>query len=89
MQLFIFQLRVSNSKTEKQKFNLRVEISKFNLIFYEVELVPQKKNLYKNFGVSNSMCDVILRTSVSQLDFVNREFGTSGFMAVTVSLNLN
>ena len=51
--------------------------SKFNLIFHEVELVTQRKNFYKNFRVSNSKCDVILRNSVLQLDFVTREFRTS------------
>ena len=36
---------------EKQKLNLRVSNSKFNLIFYEVELVAWKKNFYKYFRV--------------------------------------
>ena len=41
MKLFIFQLRVSDSKVEKQKLNLRVSDSKFNLMFYKVELFIQ------------------------------------------------
>ena len=36
---------------EKQKLNLRVSNWKFNLIFYEVELVASKKNFYKYFRV--------------------------------------
>ena len=43
----------------------RVSNSKFNLILYEVELLTRKKNFYKNFRVSNSKCDAILRNSVS------------------------
>ena len=39
MKFFIFQLQFSNSKVEKSKFNLRVSNSKFNLMFYKVELV--------------------------------------------------
>ena len=66
----IIQLRVSKSKEEKSKLKLRVSNSKFNLIFYEVELVTRKKNFCKNFGVSNSKCNVILGNSV----FVTREF---------------
>ena len=50
--------------------------SKFDLIFYEVELVTQNKNFYKYFRVSNSKCDTSLPNSVSQLDFVTREFRT-------------
>ena len=33
-------------------------------MIYKVELVTQKKNLYKNFQVSSSKCDVILRNSI-------------------------
>ena len=65
MKLFIFQLQVSTLKVKKQKLNLRVSNSKFNLIFYKIKLVTRKKNFYKNFRVSNSKCDVILRNSVS------------------------
>ena len=72
-----FQLRISNSNTKEKKFNLRVSNSKFNLIFYKVELVTRKKNLYKHFRVSNSKCDLILRNLVSKFDFVTREFRTS------------
>ena len=79
MNFLIFQLRVSNFKVEKQKLNLRVSNSKFYLIFYEVELLTRKKNFSKNFGVSNSKCEVIFRNSVSQLDFATREFRTSDF----------
>ena len=48
---FLFQLRVSNLKVEKleSRKNLRVSSSKFNLIFYEVELVTRKKNFSKKF----------------------------------------
>ena len=34
-------------------------------MFYEIELVTQKKNFYKNFRVGNLTCDVILRNSIS------------------------
>ena len=34
-------------------------------MFYEVKLAIQKKNFYTNFRVSNSECDVILRSLVS------------------------
>ena len=64
MKLFIFQFRVSHSKVEKQKLNLRVSNSKFNLIFYKVELVTRKKNFYEKSRASNLKCDVILRSSV-------------------------
>ena len=73
VKLFAFQLRVSNSKVEKWKLNLRVSYSNFNSTFYEVELVTRKKQFYKNFGVSNSKGDVILRNLVSYLDFVTQE----------------
>ena len=33
-------------------------------MFYEFELVI-RKNFYKNFRVSNSKCDVILRKSIT------------------------
>ena len=46
-------------------------------MFYEIELVNQKKNIYQNFQVNNSKCGVILRKSISLLDFVTREFRTS------------
>ena len=35
-----------------------VSNSKFNLIFYEFDLVTRKKNFYKKFRVSNWKCDV-------------------------------
>ena len=38
-------------------------------MFYDVELVTRKKNLYKIVRVSNSKCDIILRNLISQLDF--------------------
>ena len=47
--LFIFLLGVSNSKVEKQNLNLQISNLKFNLIFYEVELVTRKKNFLKTF----------------------------------------
>ena len=47
-------------------------------MFKEVELVTRKKNFYKNVRVINSKCDVILRNSISYLDFVTREFRSSG-----------
>ena len=50
---------------------------KLNLIFYEVEVVAQEENFYKTFRASNSKCDVNLRDSVLQLDFVTGEFRTS------------
>ena len=34
-------------------------------MFYEGELVTQKKNFYKNLRVSNSKCDAILPDSIS------------------------
>ena len=64
MNFFIFQLRVSNSNVEKKNLNLRVSKWKFNVIFYEVELVTRKKNFYENFRVGNSKYDVIFRNSV-------------------------
>ena len=72
MNFFIFQGQVSNSKVEKWKLNFRISNSKFDLIFQEVELVTQKKNFYKLFGVSNWKCEVILRKSVSYLNSVTR-----------------
>ena len=54
MKFSVFQLRVSSSKVEKWQLSFRVSNSKFNVIFYEVELVTQKKNFYKDFRVSNS-----------------------------------
>ena len=36
-------------------------------MFYEFELVI-RKNFYKNFRVSNSKCDVILRKSITYLE---------------------
>ena len=65
MNFFIFQCQVSNWKVEKWKLNFRISNSTFDLIFQEVELVTQKKNFYKLFGVSNAKCEVILRKSVS------------------------
>ena len=65
MKLFIFQLRVSNLKVERQKLNFRVSDSKFNSILHEVKLVTQKKNFYKIFWVSSSKCAIILRNSIS------------------------
>ena len=69
MKVFIFPLWVSNSKVEKQKFNLRVSNSKWNLMLNKVDLVTRKKNLYENFRVSSSKCDVISRNSISLLEF--------------------
>ena len=46
-------------------------------MFYKVELVTRKTNFCKNVRVSNSKCDVILRNSISELNFVTREFRTS------------
>ena len=57
---------VSSYSKAKNKVTLRVSNLKFNLIFYEVELVTRKKNFYKNFRVSNSKWDVI-RNSSSKL----------------------
>ena len=48
---FFFHFRVSNWKVEKQMLNLRVSNSKFNLIFYEIELVTQKKISVKIFEI--------------------------------------
>ena len=62
--LFIFRLQVSNSKVKKSKYNFRVSNLKFDLIFYIVELVTQKKNFCKHFQVSNWKRDVILCNSV-------------------------
>ena len=45
-------------------------------MFYKIELVTQKKNLYKNFRVSNLNCDVILRNLISKLDFLTPQFLT-------------
>ena len=62
-------------------------------MFYKVELVTRKKNIHKHFQVSSSKCDVILRNSVSQLNFVTGEFRTSniaGFITkLTVDKKLN
>ena len=60
----MFQLGVSNSKVKKQKFNIRVSNSKWNLRFYEVELGTREKNFYKNVLVSNSKYDVILNNLI-------------------------
>ena len=46
-------------------------------MFYKVELVTRKKNFFKKFRVNNSTCDVILRNSISYLDFVTWEFQSS------------
>ena len=46
-------------------------------MIYKVELVTRKTNFCKNVRVSNSKCDVILRNSISELNFVTREFRTS------------
>ena len=66
MKLFIFQLRVSNSKVDKQKLKLRVSNSKGNLMLYEVELVTRKKN-FCNFelvtGNVASFCVIQFRNS--------------------------
>ena len=37
-------------------------------MFYKVELVTRKINLCRNFRVSNSKCDVILRHSILELE---------------------
>ena len=42
--IFYFSTSVNNLKVKKQKFSLRVNNSKWNLMFYEVELVTRKKN---------------------------------------------
>ena len=59
------------------------------MIFYKVELVTRKKNFYKHFRVSNSKCDVILRNSDSQIDFVTREFRTSSLATLQESGNFS
>ena len=80
--LLFFNFEYINSKVEKWKFNLRVTNSKGNLMFYKVQLITRRKNFCKNFRASNSKCDVILRNSISQLDFVTREFRTSVFLVI-------
>ena len=47
--MFVFQLRVRNTKVKKQEINLRVTKSKFSLIFFEFELINRKWNFYKIF----------------------------------------
>ena len=62
MELNIFQLRVVNSKFEfltRIWKKIREQTTSFstakgNSIFYEVELVTQKKIFHKNLRVSNS-----------------------------------
>ena len=49
--------RVSNSKVDF-KLDFAVSNLKFNLTFYEVKLVTQRKNFYQKIWVSNSKCDV-------------------------------
>ena len=61
-EFFIFQLEVNNLKVKKV---YRVSNSKWNLIFYKVDKVTQKKNFCKTFRVRNSKCDVILHNSIS------------------------
>ena len=56
-------------------------------MFDEVQLVIQKKNIYKTFPVSNSKCDVILRNSIFYLEFVIREFRTSFVSGYSQLLN--
>ena len=56
-------------------------------MFYEVELVTREKNFCKNFRVSNSKVDVILRNSILELDFVTREFRTSKDIGEFVKIN--
>ena len=51
-------------------------------MFYEVELETREMNFFKNVRVGNSNCDVILRNSVLQLDFVTREFRTSEYLNI-------
>ena len=51
-------------------------------MFYEVELETQEMNFCKNVRVGNSNCDVILRNSGLQLDFVTREFRTSEYLNI-------
>ena len=63
-------------------FDLWVSNSKWNLIFYKIVLITQKKNFFKKFRDSNSNCDVILGNLISQLDFVIREFQTSILITV-------
>ena len=54
-----------------------------------MQLVTRKKNFYKHFRVSNSKCDVILRNSDSQIDFVTREFRTSSLATLQESGNFS
>ena len=70
MKFFIFQLWVNNLRKfeEKQKFSFRVNNSKWNLMFYEVELATWKNNFYKNFPVSNSNCEVISPKAILHLE---------------------
>ena len=56
-------------------------------MFYEVELVTREKHFGKNFRVSNSKVDVILRNSILELDFVTREFRTSKDIGEFVEIN--
>ena len=60
MKFFIFQLRVSSLKVEKEKLKPWVIKSNFNLIFYEVESLTQNKNLWVcefcNSRISNPIC---------------------------------
>ena len=71
MKLFIFQLWVSNSKWNLIFFKIEL------VMFYEVELVTRKKNFSKNSRVSNSKCGVILPNLILQLENseprINRE----------------
>ena len=62
---FSFSFELVTQKYKNKRLNLWVSNSKFDLAFYEVESVTQKKNFYKNFRVSNLKCDVILCNSVS------------------------
>ena len=70
MKFFIFHLRISNSKLQKQKLNLRVRDSKFNLINYELHLEIRKKKFYKNVRVSNSKCGILFCNLICQMNFV-------------------
>ena len=45
-------------------------------MFYKAELVTQEKNFCKNFQASCSKCDVILRNSISQFDFVTQDYNS-------------
>ena len=51
-------------------------------IVYKVEFVTQKKDFHKNFEISKSKCDVILRNLISLLDFVTQELSREFFLSI-------